>query len=66
MVLTMGSTLDPVKSYHAPHRVTDNDCFHNRLIFGDNLLALKALAQEFAGKVKCVYINPAVQYRQRF
>jgi adenine-specific DNA-methyltransferase len=28
------------------------------LIFGDNLLALKALEQEFAGKVKCVFIDP--------
>ena len=49
---------DPSKSYHAPHRVTDNDLFDNRLIFGDNLLALKALEQEFAGKVKCVFIDP--------
>ncbi len=32
----------PEKSYHAPHRVSDNDIFDNRLIFGDNLLALKA------------------------
>jgi adenine-specific DNA-methyltransferase len=30
----------------------------NRLIFGDNLLALKALEQEFFGKVKCVFIDP--------
>ena len=49
---------DPEKSYHAPHRVTDNDLFDNRLIFGDNLLALKALEQEFAGKIKCIYIDP--------
>lgn len=49
---------DPTKSYHAKHRVTDNDIFNNRLIFGDNLLALKALEQEFAGKVKCVFIDP--------
>ena len=49
---------DPAKSYHAPHRVTENDIFDNRLIFGDNLLALKALEQEFAGKIKCVYIDP--------
>lgn len=48
----------PEKSYHAVHRVTDNDIFDNRLIFGDNLLALKALEQEFAGKVKCIYIDP--------
>jgi adenine-specific DNA-methyltransferase len=49
---------DPDKSYHAPHRVSQNDIFDNRLIFGDNLLALKALEQEFSGKVKCVFIDP--------
>lgn len=31
---------------------------NNMLIHGDNLLALKALEQEFAGQVKCVYIDP--------
>lgn len=30
----------------------------NMLIHGDNLLALKALEQQFAGKVKCIYIDP--------
>ena len=45
---------DPERSCHAKHRVTDNDLFDYRLIFGDNLLALKALEAEFAGKVKCV------------
>src|SRR5450756_832723 len=49
---------DTAKSYHAKHRVTDKDLFDNRLIFGDNLLALKALEQEFTGKVKCVFIDP--------
>jgi adenine-specific DNA-methyltransferase len=49
---------DDAKSYHAKHRVTENDRFENRLIFGDNLLALKALEQDFTGKVKCVYIDP--------
>jgi adenine-specific DNA-methyltransferase len=49
---------DSSKSYHAKHRVTENDIFDNRLIFGDNLLALKALEQEFTGKVKCVFIDP--------
>src|ERR1700684_4054039 len=46
------------KSYHAAHRVTDDDIFDNKLIFGDNLLALKALEQEFTGKIKCIYIDP--------
>ncbi len=49
---------DPEKSHHATHRVTDHDLFDNRLIFGDNLLALKALEQEFTGKIKCIYIDP--------
>ena len=49
---------DPTRSYHVPHRVTDHDLFENHLIFGDNLLALKALEQEFTGKIKCIYIDP--------
>ena len=49
---------DPEKSYHAAQRHGENDIFDNRLIFGDNLLALKALEQEFSGKVKCIYIDP--------
>ncbi len=49
---------DTSKSHHAPHRVSENDIFDNRLIQGDNLLALKALEQEFTGKVKCIYIDP--------
>jgi len=49
---------DQALSYHAPFRASDEDLFDNRLIFGDNLLALKALEQEFAGKIKCIYIDP--------
>lgn len=49
---------DPKRSYHAKHRVANKDIFDNRLIFGDNLLALKALEQEYAGKVRCVFIDP--------
>jgi adenine-specific DNA-methyltransferase len=49
---------DPSLSYHAKQRVTDRDIFDNILIQGDNLLALRALEQEFTGKVKCVYIDP--------
>ena len=30
----------------------------NLLIHGDNLLALKALEQDYTGKVKCIYIDP--------
>lgn len=49
---------DPALSYHAPQRVTEADSFDNKLIFGDNLLALRALEAEFTGKVKCVFIDP--------
>ena len=57
---------DPEKSYHAAHRVSEDDIFDNRLIFGDNLLALKALEQEFAGKVKCIYIDPPFNTGEMF
>lgn len=49
---------DTDKSYHASQRFSEDDIFDNRLIFGDNLLALKSLEQEFSGKVKCVFIDP--------
>ena len=42
---------DPDKSYGDPNT-------ENMLIHGDNLLALKALEQNFAGKIKCIYIDP--------
>ncbi len=42
---------DPSKDYGDP----DSE---NMLIHGDNLLALKALEQQFAGQVKCIYIDP--------
>lgn len=49
---------DAEKSYHANARRGDDDIFDNVLIHGDNLLALKALEAEYAGKVKCVFIDP--------
>ena len=42
---------DPEKSYGSKNS-------ENMLIFGDNLLALKALEQEFAGTIKCASIDP--------
>jgi adenine-specific DNA-methyltransferase len=57
---------DPAKSHHAEHRVTDRDIFDNKLIFGDNLLALKALEQDFTGKIKCIYIDPPFNTQQAF
>jgi adenine-specific DNA-methyltransferase len=49
---------DAEKSYHAAARVGEADIFDNVLIHGDNLLALKALEADYAGKVKCVFIDP--------
>tara|TARA_R110002124_G_scaffold126278_4_gene285814 strand:- start:3281 stop:4930 length:1650 start_codon:yes stop_codon:yes gene_type:complete len=49
---------DPAKSYHASARVSEKDIFDNVLIHGDNLLALKALEADYAGQVKCVFIDP--------
>ena len=37
---------------------SEDDQYDNKLIFGDNLLALKSLESEFRGKVKCIYIDP--------
>lgn len=47
----------PERGHHAGAR-RENDLFDNMLIKGDNLLALKALEQDYAGKVKCIYIDP--------
>ena len=42
---------DPSKSY-------GDKTAENMLIHGDNLLALKALEQDFTGKIKCIFIDP--------
>jgi len=55
---------DPALSYHATERVSASDRFDNMLIQGDNLLALKALEQEFTGKVQCIYIDPPFNTQQ--
>ena len=38
----------------------------NMLIHGDNLLALKALESDYAGQVKCIYIDPPFNTGQAF
>lgn len=42
---------DPSKDYGDPNT-------ENMLIHGNNLLALKSLEQQYAGQVKCIYIDP--------
>ena len=57
---------EPERSYHAAQRVTDTDIYDNLLIHGDNLLALKALEQDYAGKVKCIFIDPPYNTQTAF
>ena len=55
-----------VVSHHqeVPFRVLEKqytcggDSGENRIIHGDNLEALKALLPQYAGKIKCIYIDP--------
>lgn len=55
---------DKKKSYSRSAEQTDlldsavKPTFDNMLIHGDNLLALKALEQDYSGKIKCIYIDP--------
>lgn len=50
---------DSSKSYGDPHS-------ENILIHGDNLLALKALEQNFTEAIKCIYIDPPFNTGQAF
>jgi len=50
---------DKTKSYGDPNT-------ENMLIHGDNLIALKALEQDYAGKIKCIYIDPPFNTGQAF
>ncbi|MGM4990519.1 site-specific DNA-methyltransferase [Tardiphaga sp. 841_E9_N1_2] len=49
---------DASLSYHARERHSGVDIFDNILIQGDNLLTLKALETDYAGRIKCVFIDP--------
>lgn len=42
---------DKSKSYGDPNS-------ENMLIHGDNLIALQALQQDYAGKIQCIYCDP--------
>lgn len=50
--------VEPRILLHDPSKDYGNPNAQNMLIHGDNLLALKALEQQFAGQVKCIYIDP--------
>ena len=51
-------TLEPRILIENPEYSYGDSDSDNMLIHGDNLLALKALEQDYAGKVKCIYIDP--------
>ncbi len=55
---------DPELSYAADRSAVEGDACDNRLVFGDNLPALAALEEEFAGQIQCIYIDPPYNTRQ--
>lgn len=50
--------LEPRVLVEDPSKSSGDPNSENMLIFGDNLLALKALEQDFAGRIKCIFIDP--------
>lgn len=50
--------LEPRILIEQPEYSYGNPSTENMLIHGDNLLALKALEQDYTGKIKCVCIDP--------
>lgn len=61
--LEVGETADLFSDQAGDSPKPFND---NILIHGDNLLALKALEQQYAGKVKCIYIDPPFNTGEAF
>ena len=49
-------TLDEANNLHCNPDKADG----NMIVEGDNLIALKALLPQFTGKIKCIYIDPAL------
>lgn len=50
--------LNRVYSYDLNGRHSEDNGSENKIIHGDNLEALKSLLPEYAGKIKCIYIDP--------
>ena len=53
-----GEKIEPRILIEDPERGYGDRNTGNMLIHGDNLLALKALEADYAGKIKCIYIDP--------
>jgi adenine-specific DNA-methyltransferase len=58
--------VEPRILLHDPSKDYGDSAADNMLIHGDNLLALKALEQEYAGRVKCIYIDPPYNTGEAF
>lgn len=50
--------LNRVYSYDLNGQHSEDNGSENKIIHGDNLEALKSLLPEYAGKIKCIYIDP--------
>ena len=50
--------IEPRILVEVPEKSYGDNNTENMLIHGDNLLALKALEQDYTGKIKCIYIDP--------
>ncbi len=49
---------DPSLAWTAPTLPLGSAFFENRIIFGDNLPVLKALSEEYANSIQCIYLDP--------
>jgi adenine-specific DNA-methyltransferase len=58
--------LEPRILIEDPSKSFGDQTSENMLINGDNLLALKALEQNFAGKIQCIFIDPPYNTGQAF
>lgn len=59
--------LEDIEKSYFPYEETDSEnIYDNKLIYGDNLLALKSLESEYTGKIKCIYIDPPFNTGQAF
>jgi len=63
---TLAAPLQEVRTFNTDNKFDDS--WTNKLIFGDNLLALKSLYEDpnIKGKVKLIYIDPPFATKQDF
>lgn len=58
--------VEPRILLHDPSKDYGDPLAENMLIHGDNLLALKALEQDYTGCIKCIYIDPPYNTGEAF